>query len=141
MGKQFELSPAQLRAIKEVQPAGAFLIGYITALLWTEEEQLQVPEPGLAEELRISPQLVKDARSDCADFMRDASAILNSILLMDGTYTLEQAGIDLWLSRNGHGAGYFDRGSAWEWSWLQERARQLGSKDAYLGDDGYVHMS
>ena len=48
-----------------------------------------------------------------------------------------------WLSRNGHGTGFFD---AEDWSpeqrqELQQKAKQHGEYDLYVGDDGMIHGS
>jgi hypothetical protein len=48
------------------------------------------------------------AKEDCARFMAHCAGPLFAALACDG-YTTEQAGIDLWLTRNGHGAGFWDR--------------------------------
>ncbi|HYF57062.1 MAG TPA: hypothetical protein VEA41_22620 [Salinarimonas sp.] len=60
-------------------------------------------------------------------------------------WTAERLAHDFWLTRNRHGAGFWDRyygdqegariGRA-----LTEAARAFGSLDLYLGDDGRVHV-
>ena len=47
-------------------------------------------------------------RADCESFIRDNLPALLRVTSADG-YTWERVGHDLWLSRNGHGAGFFDR--------------------------------
>ena len=52
----------------------------------------------------------------------------------------EQLGHDLWLSRNGHGAGFFDRGYDEDVEKkLEDAARLLKGTDLYVGDDGKIH--
>jgi hypothetical protein len=53
----------------------------------------------------------------------------------------EQLAHDLWLTRNGHGAGFWDRGQDLPGKILTEYAQALGSSDAYVGDDGKVYLS
>lgn len=58
----------------------------------------------------------------------------------------EQIGHDLWLSRNGHGAGFFDAYKGTPYSddvadRLQEAARKLGEQDLYVGDDGQIYVN
>lgn len=48
-------------------------------------------------------------------------------------------GHDFWLSRNGHGAGFFDRGNEDVWDELQDAAKKFKEVDLYLGDDGKIH--
>lgn len=55
---------------------------------------------------------------------------------------LEQAGHDFWLTRNGHGAGF------WDGDWgdelgdkLTAASKAFGSFDLYVGDDGKIYGS
>ena len=52
----------------------------------------------------------------------------------------EQFGADLWLSMNGHGAGFFGRGREHVWQELHAMARALGGLDAHIGDDGLIYF-
>ena len=51
---------------------------------------------------------------------------------------IEQAGHDFWLSRNGHGTGFWDRDSTYYSEhvrdWLQRKAEQFGESDVYYED-------
>lgn len=49
-------------------------------------------------------------------------------------------GFDFWLSRNGHGAGYFDRGYGALGDKLQNAAKVYGTSDIYVGDDRKLHF-
>lgn len=51
-------------------------------------------------------------------------------------------GHDLFLSSNGHGAGFFDRQDVPKEvrDELQDAARGLGETNAYVGDDGQIHI-
>lgn len=53
----------------------------------------------------------------------------------------EQIGHDLWLTRNGHGAGFWDRGLGQLGEALTQHAKDLGTSDAYAGDDGKVYLT
>lgn len=91
----------------------AFTLGYITAALWTTD-----PAPGQGEYCpdlsRVSRAFRLRAIADCAAFQEAQSAdlALYAELYAPGAgYSVDEcAGHDFWLSRNGHGAGYFDRG-------------------------------
>lgn len=56
----------------------------------------------------------------------------------------EQAGHDLWLTRNGHGTGFWDRGVG-DWPNdgldLHAASNAFGECDLYVGDDGKVYLS
>ena len=56
----------------------------------------------------------------------------------------EQAGRDLWYTRNGHGVGFWDRDDdvyGPHADALCEVARAMGSVDLYRGDDGKLYLS
>jgi hypothetical protein len=48
---------------------------------------------------------------------------------------------DLWLSRNGHGAGFFDGDYGEHGDALQAAAKTFGSCDLYVGDDGRMYFT
>ena len=48
---------------------------------------------------------------------------------------------NLYLSRNGHGAGFFGNGYGPAGDRLQDAARALGESQPYLGDDGRVYFT
>ena len=55
-----------------------------------------------------------------------------------------QAGHDFWLTRRGHGAGFWDRDGFDQSPALQRldaAARAFGNLDLYLGDDGRVYAA
>lgn len=47
-------------------------------------------------------------------------------------------GHDFWLSRNGHGTGFWDRGLE-NGDALHKLAKSFGSFDLYVGDDGKIY--
>ena len=53
----------------------------------------------------------------------------------------EQLGHDLWLTCNGHGAGFWD--GDWEGTFLPQIIEWCKGKEmeSYVGDDGYVYIS
>lgn len=52
-----------------------------------------------------------------------------------------QAGVDFWLTRNGHGTGFWDRGEYNGWqTFLTLEAESFGEAHVYLGDDGLAHI-
>lgn len=51
-----------------------------------------------------------------------------------------QLGHDLWLTRNWHGAGFWDRGLGALGAELTEAAHAEGERDLYQGDDGRVYL-
>ena len=53
----------------------------------------------------------------------------------------EKAGHDFWLTRNGHGVGFWDRGLGARGDRLSKIAETFGGFDLYVGDDGKIHGS
>lgn len=71
---------------------------------------------------------------ECADFCE-----ANAEDLAESGGSAEQAGHDFWLTRNGHGAGFWDRGYGAVWDRLTKASKVYGSVDLYVGDDGKVY--
>lgn len=57
-----------------------------------------------------------------------------------GPWDDDQAGHDFWLTRNGHGAGFWDRGHGAIVGALTDLAESFGGCDLYVGDDGKVYV-
>lgn len=82
----------------------------------------------------IGPATVVVMRADCERFQAE-----NSELLSASGLTEEQAGFYFWLTRNGHGAGFWDQDLGEIGEKLFAVAKAFGSFDLYVGDDGYIH--
>lgn len=76
-----------------------FLAAYLECAAWAD-----APEGcGISE---FSEEAKKAAREECEDFL----AYEGVEAMIGGNYS--QAGHDFWLTRNGHGAGFWDRDEA-----------------------------
>lgn len=88
-------------------PLDTFTEHYLIAALWTSD-----PEPMSGEYQEsdwwnieaIHPDCLKRQIEECTDFQQAQA----TDLALAGTD--EQNGTDFWLTRNGHGAGFWDRG-------------------------------
>lgn len=83
--------------------------------------------------------------ADCTAFQAQASALLarayTSALDTGKVYTAEQAGRDFCYTRNGHGAGFWDRGLPDDiGDGLSDVARKAGESDLYRGDSGKLYL-
>lgn len=83
----------------------------------------------------IHPDTVDSARADIRDFWWNACVIEK--LVYPGT--LAEFGHDFWLTRNGHGTGFWDRGHGDIGKKLSDMAKVYGSVYLYVGDDGKIH--
>ena len=62
-------------------------------------------------------------------------------LIVESGQSPEQCGCDFWLTRNGHGAGFWDRGyPARIGDALTQAAKTEGARDLYVGDDGLIYQ-
>jgi hypothetical protein len=104
------------------------LEAYLEAALWTEEDEL-----GPASVSEVSDESREAANQDVLNFMEQAGSLLDGI-------EPSQIGHDLWLTRNGHGAGFWDRGLGEVGDQLSEIAKAMGSKYAYRGDDDKIYI-
>lgn len=113
-----------------------FTRAYIDCALWSTGPDSQ---PGISfEHLNydvddLAPETLRDIESECQDFQAAQAEHIKG--------REERAGHDFWLTRNRHGAGF------WDGDWpepvgrlLTEFAHAYGSSDLYLGDDGLIHV-
>jgi len=117
----------------------AFVRGYVAAALWASVPLDALPNDDASLEARgftarsIDPDSMSAAENDCRAFVTDNWATLREVL--DDSYTEHLAGSDFFLSRNGHGAGFFDRGRASCWHTLQRAAKVWGETHATIDGD------
>lgn len=64
----------------------------------------------------------------------------NEVLLWQSGLGPEQIGHDLWLTRNHHGAGFWDRGLGEIGDLLTTEAHRLAECYLYEGDDGCLYL-
>lgn len=103
-----------------------FLDAYLEAAFWTEQET--------AGNADLAPESLVQATRECAAFQDAAGDLLAA--LDDG-----QSGHDFWLTRNRHGAGFWDRGLGDVGDKLTDLAHAAGERDLYVGDDGLAYFS
>tara|TARA_R110002124_G_scaffold93519_1_gene237167 strand:+ start:54 stop:404 length:351 start_codon:yes stop_codon:yes gene_type:complete len=108
-----------------------FTQAYYKAIYFTDTGEDDQP-PTDAE---IASEAKKDIEADCEAFYLKSG--LEALYSKD---VIEQAGHDFWLTRNGHGAGF------WDGDWAEPMATDLttiseafGVVDTYLGDDGLIY--
>jgi hypothetical protein len=118
-----------------------FMAGYIECLLWSSHDQT---EDG--QEIRFddydrsdfAPEALASIREDCEAFWKENRSL---ILGEPDAPSLERAGYDFWLTRAGHGAGFWDGDWPLNGDRLTEASKAFWSFDPYLGDDGKIYFS
>ena len=117
----------------------AFTQGYIEAAMWTlvDEDGNSLDYLGLHD---IADETLQTAIRECAEFQQTYRADLDEATDEQGRDDTHH-GHDFWLTRNRHGAGFWDRGYSPELSRkLTDAAHAAGSVDWYVGDDGYLYQ-
>lgn len=116
----------------------AFLKGYLECALWasTNDDGEYLDED--YEDSDIAWSTAEEMVIDCDDFCEVAADIFDRVGA--GQYQdFEKHGYDFWLTRNGHGTGYWDRGYGDDGDALSKMAENEGAYHLYVGDDNLVH--
>lgn len=86
----------------------------------------------------ISQETLDQTIKDCEAFQHHEATDL-SLAYQHPGYDEGSAGHDFWLTRNGHGAGFWDRGLGAVGDRLSEAAHVYGEVNLYVGDDDMIH--
>lgn len=116
-----------------------FLDAYIECALWAEAGEAESPIGVSANREELAPETLERMRKDCEAFEAKAGELIQGKEV--------EAGHDFWLTRRGHGAGF------WDGDWPGETAESVGGGegpltklshsfgdfDLYRGDDGLIY--
>lgn len=118
----------------------AFTEAYVTAALWSSTDDDDSPMDDNYSKDSIAPESLYQMIADCAHFQK-----LYGDLIVEENYVGRSesgvdamAGHDFWLTRCGHGAGFWDG----DWTCgdvLTKAAKSFGETSLYVGDDGRVY--
>lgn len=119
----------------------SFTRGYIDALLWSSSDVVDGEDVNLDAGYETSKEFDEKCKADCLEFFEANEA---DIYEAAGEYNrldgLEHAGHDFALTRNGHGAGYWDGDlPAPLGERLTAASKAAGEVYPYVGDDGLVY--
>lgn len=106
--------------------------------LWDTEDGEPIPfsDLGYIGADDFSPAAFMVALGDCEDFVNS-----NAELLQQSCLSLDQIGHDFWLTRNGHGAGFWDRGLGAIGSALSDASKVYGSAQMIgVSEDGELEF-
>tara|TARA_Y100001938_G_scaffold40376_1_gene55889 strand:+ start:111 stop:518 length:408 start_codon:yes stop_codon:yes gene_type:complete len=123
-----------------------FLRGYITCALWTATDSDGVPFDNYThDESSLAGETLEKMKSDCTKFMADNGEDLELFGNVMGVSETKpdfsgSAGHDFWLTRNGHGAGFWDRGLGELGDRLSKASKAFGESHLYAGDDGKLYL-
>lgn len=82
----------------------------------------------------VAPEAIASLRADLAEFLDSQAADLAASGL-----TPEAVGHNFWLTREGHGAGFWDLGLGAVGDRLTAAANAYGDAGLYVGDDGLIY--
>ena len=127
----------------QTQAPPVFVTQYIQTMLWSTLDDDGEPLEDSYGESDLAPATLAEIEKECAEFwsaVQSAGIDLDAELLIDGDAT-EQAAHDFWLTRNGHGCGFWDG----DWSEavedkLTKLAESFGEQWPYVGDDGMIYL-
>lgn len=116
-----------------------FLASYIETALWSSTDDDGKPlDSAEYSDIKLADETLSRFTADCAKFEDAAIAILNAADYCSGDFPIAH---DFWLTRNGHGAGF------WEGDYPEPIASQLttlakgfGECNLYIGDDGKLYV-
>lgn len=121
-----------------INDVDTFVAAYMECALWssvdgTYEEQTTFHDGGYGVE-DIHPDTAAAHILECVDFIRHNLEDLGGI-------DAGQAGHDFWLTRNHHGAGFWDRGLGEVGDRLTKAAHVYGGVDLWVDEAGEVHSN
>ncbi len=125
------------------EPLDDFTTAYIEAALWSSTDNSR-EDGGDPLDDNYTPDDLTAAtlasmQADCLKFQASNAEDIKAGSHQGRYPADEQAGHDFWLTRNGHGAGF------WDGDWPEPAASRLtascksfGTVDLYVGDDGRI---
>lgn len=116
-----------------------FIDGYIECLLWTILDDGGVSLNNKTKD-DIAPHAMETIIADCKSFIKKTASYIN-----EGNYASDlnghsveaMAGHDFWLTRNGHGAGFWD-GDWRDHDVLCDVSEQFDIIAAFVNDNGEI---
>ncbi len=113
-----------------------FLSSYIETALWSSTDDAGIPlDDAKYSDVELAPETIERMQVDCECFIKESASIL------DANTTEYPVAHDFWLTRNHHGAGFWD-GDYPEpiATQLTDLARSFGECDLYIGDNGKIYL-
>ena len=111
---------------------------YMATALWSSYDD---PETGPLDDTHDVSDIADESRDEMARDVWDFLSTCWDRGLDLGPIEPGQIGHDFWLTRNHHGAGFWDRGLGELGDTLTEMAHAYGGSDPYVGDDGKIYLA
>jgi hypothetical protein len=136
---QFILDHGTPEAACDFTKLDAFTRAYVEAMFFTDanSDSEDLADATFAE---LAPEALKSITEDCSDFQTSFAELLERAYT-NGAYDETYAGHDFWLTRNRHGAGFWDRGLGDVGKQLTDMSHPYGEVSLYRGDDGLIYLA
>ena len=118
-----------------------FTQSYIETALWSSTDDYDIALLTNHTAADLAPEALKQIEEDCKAFQETNADVLSA--WYEAGQDMSRAGHDFWLTRNGRGAGFWDRymnepGHTLGLK-LTECAKAYGEVNLYVGDDGRIY--
>lgn len=114
----------------------AVLTSYIQCALWSSTDSDECHLDANYSETDLDTKTIEKMTADVEQFVKEAK---DSII--DSGASESSIGHDFWLTRNGHGAGFWDRGYEKSVSdAFCKICKKFGNCELYVGDDKKIHI-
>lgn len=117
----------------------AFTNGYREALIWSTSGGFEGRELESLDGFTFSAEASLQIALDCRAFIEANRESLEQAAAVPG-YSWSHAGHDFWLTRAGHGAGFWDGDIGDIGDRLTDASKAAGEVWPYIGDDGLIHF-
>ena len=112
----------------------SFFLQYLETALWSSMDDSDIPLDSSYTTDDIAPETLIALRADCDAFYDANQETIDK-------YDAETCGHDFWLTRNGHGAGFWDGDYPNEdGDKLTAASKIYGGVNLYVGDDGLIYV-
>lgn len=132
----------------DIDKLDAFTRGYMECALWSSLADNGDPLDADHTIEDLAPETVATMIADCAKFQAENRALLDAeYAAWEETREIRKrlddsfAGHDFWLTRNGHGAGFWDGDWPVSGEALDKACKAYGEVNFYTGDDGRIYAS
>lgn len=122
-----------------------FVMGYIECLKWSTSGDYKDVEFESLEGVNLSSSMFNQTLENCFDFwlanLSDIDMAAQRYHDISGKNGYAAAGHDFWLTRAGHGAGFWDGDLPTDLGErLTEASKEAGNVEPYVGDDKLVYL-
>jgi len=113
---------------------------YVETALWASCDEHDVPMDENYDAGDIMPASLDEARGEVADFLAANRDTIERVRAQHPNYGLSQVGHDFFLTRNRHGAGFWDHGLGEDGDTLSDAAKVYGSSNLEEYGEGRLYF-